>query len=225
MINIKDHKTLNMFDALPYLGPKRRRLMESSWGKLFRDHVLFALPVDKIFKNYHWAMGRPTKELYAMLGVMILQQMHDLTDEETVHAYAFSIEWHYALDITDESDQASYLCPKTLWAMRFLLTQQNLYRLLFESVTDQLAKVFAVDTSKQRCDSVHIFSNMRHLGRIGLFRHTIKKFLINVKRHYKDLFEALDKGLRDRYLSKQGEAVFSMVKPSESIGTLDRSVQ
>jgi hypothetical protein len=221
MINIKDHKTLNMFDPLPYLGPKRKRLMESSWAKLFRDHVLFALPVDKIFKNYHWAMGRPTKELYAMLGVMILQQMHDLTDEEAVHAYAFSIEWHYALDITDESDQASYLCPKTLWAMRFLLTQQNLYGVLFESVTDHLAKVFAVDTSKQRGDSVHIFSNMRHLGRIGLFRHTIKKFLINVKRHHKDLFEALDKGLTDRYLSKQGEAVFSMVKPSESIGTLE----
>jgi hypothetical protein len=195
--------------------------MESSWAKLFRDHVLFALPVDKIFKNYHWAMGRPTKELYAMLGVMILQQMHDLTDEEAVHAYAFSIEWHYALDITDESDQASYLCPKTLWAMRFLLTQQNLYGVLFESVTDHLAKLFAVDTSKQRGDSVHIFSNMRHLGRIGLFRHTIKKFLINVKRHHKDLFEALDKGLTDRYLSKQGEAVFSMVKPSESIETLE----
>jgi hypothetical protein len=188
---------------------------------LFRDHVLFALPVDKIFKNYHWAMGRPTKELYAMLGVMILQQMHDLTDEETIHQYAFSIEWHYALDITDESDQASYLCPKTLWTMRFVLTQQNLYRVLFESVTDHLAKVFSVDTSKQRCDSVHIFSNMRHLGRIGLFRHTIKKFLINVKRHHKDLFEMLDKGLTDRYLSKQGEAVFSMVKPSESIRTLE----
>jgi len=195
--------------------------MESSWAKLFRDHVLFALPVDKIFKNYHWAMGRPTKELYAMLGVMILQQMHDLTDEETIHQYAFNIEWHYALDITDESDQGSYLCPKTLWAMRFLLTQQNLYRVLFESVTDKLAKLFAVDTSKQRCDSVHIFSNMRHLGRIGLFRHTIKKFLINVKRHHRDLWEALDQGLTDRYLSKQGEAVFSMVKPSESIGTLE----
>jgi hypothetical protein len=221
MINIKDHKTLNIFDPLPYLGPKRRRLMESSWGKLFRDHVLVALPVDKIFKNYHWVMGRPTKELYAMLGAMILQQMHDLTDEETVHAYAFSIEWHYALDITDESDQGSYLCPKTLWAMRFLLTQQNLYGVLFESVTDHLAKVFSVNTSKQRCDSVHLFSNMRHLGRIGLFRHTIKKFLINVKRHHKDLFEALDKGLTDRYVSKQGEAVFSLVKPSESIGTLE----
>jgi len=221
MIHIKDHKTRNIFDPLPYLGPKRRKLMESSWAKLFRDHVLLSLPVDKIFENYHWAMGRPTKELYAMLGAMVLQQMNDLTDEETVHEYAFSIEWHYALDITDESDQGSYLCPKTLWAMRFVLTQQNLYPVLFESVTDELAKVFSVDTSKQRCDSVHLFSNMRHLGRIGLFRHTIKKFLINLKRHHKALFEALDKELRDRYLSKQGEAVFSLVKPSESMGTLE----
>ena len=166
-------------------------------------------------------MGRPTKELYAMLGVMILQQMHNLTDEETIHQYAFNLEWHYALGITDESDQESYLCPKTLWAMRHLLTEQNLYGVLFESVTDKLAQVFSVDTSKQRCDSVHLFSNMRHLGRIGLFCRTLKKFLVNLKRHHKDLFEALGQEWTDRYLSKQGEAIFSMVKPSESIRTLE----
>ena len=84
MIHIKDHKTLNIFDPFGFLGPKRKKLIETSWAKLFRDHILFELPVDKIFKNYQWAMGRPTKELYAMLGVMILQQMHDLTDEETI---------------------------------------------------------------------------------------------------------------------------------------------
>jgi hypothetical protein len=221
MIHIKDHKTLNIFEPFPFFGPKRRMLIEASWAKLFRDHILFELPVDQIFKNYHWAMGRPTKELYAMLGVMILQQMHDLTDEETIHQYAFNMEWHYALDITDESDRASYLCAKTLWTMRHLLTERNLYGVLFESVTDKLARVFSVDTSKQRCDSVHLFSNMRHLGRIGLFCRTIKKFLINLKRHHKDLFEALGQEFTDRYLSKQGEAVFSMVKPSESIRTLE----
>lgn len=221
MINIKDHKTLHMFDPLAFLGPKRKKLMDTSWGKLFRDHIVPGLPVNKVFKNYHWAMGRPTKELYAMLGVMILQQMHDLTDEETIHQFAFNLEWRYALGITDESDDESYLCPKTLWTMRHLLTEQNLYGVVFESVTDKLAKVFSVDTSKQRCDSVHLFSNMRHLGRIGLFCKTIKKFLVNLKRHHKDLFEALGKELTDRYFSKQGEAIFSMVKPSESIRTLE----
>jgi hypothetical protein len=221
MINIKDHKTLNIFDPFAFFGPKRKKLIGTSWAKLFRDQILPELPVDKIFKKYHWFMGRPTKELYAMLGVMILQQMHDLTDEETIHQYAFNLEWHYALGITDESDQESYLCPKTLWAMRHLLTEQNLYRVLFESVTDKLAQVFSVDTSKQRCDSVHLFSNMRHLGRIGLFCRTLKKFLVNLKRHHKDLFEALGQEWTDRYLSKQGEAIFSMVKPSESIRTLE----
>ena len=105
MIHFKDHKTLNIFDPLAFLGPKRKRLMDTSWARLFRDQILSELPVDKVFKNYHWFMGRPTKELYAMLGVMILQQMHDLTDEETIHQYAFNMEWHYALGITDESDQ------------------------------------------------------------------------------------------------------------------------
>lgn len=221
MIHTKDHKTLKIFDPFAFLGPKRKKLMDTSWAKLFRDHILPELPVEKVFKNYHWAMGRPTKELYAMLGAIILQQMHDLTDEETIHQFAFNMEWHYALGITDESDAESYLCPKTLWTMRHLLTEQNLYGVLFESVTHKLAKVFSVDTSKQRCDSVHIFSNMRHLGRIGLFCHILKKFLVNLKRHHKDLFEALDKELMDRYLSKQGETVFSMVKPSESMRTLE----
>ena len=221
MIYIKDHKTLNIFKPFPFLGPRRQRLIEASWAKLFRDHILFELPVDKIFKNYQWAMGRPTKELYAMLGVMILQQMHDLTDEETIHQYAFNIEWHYALDITDDSDAASYLCAKTLWAMRHLLSEQNLYGVLFESVTNKLAKVFSVDTSRQRYDSVHLFSNMRHLGRIGLFVATIRKFLVNLKRHQRALFDALGQEWTDRYLTKQGQAVFSMVKPSESVRTLE----
>ena len=221
MIHIKDHKTLNIFDPFAFLGPKRKKLMETSWAKLFRDHLVFNLPVNKVFKNYQWVMGRPTKELYAMLGLMILQQMHDLTDQETIHQFAFNLEWHYALDITSESDAESYLCPKTLWTMRHFLTEQNLYGVLFESITDKLASVFSVDMSKQRCDSVHLFSNMRHLGRMGLFCHTIKKFLVNLKRHHKDLFDALGKEWTDRYLSKQGEGVFSMVKPSESIRTLE----
>jgi hypothetical protein len=221
MIHTKDHRTLNIFDPFAFLGPKRKELIESSWAKLFREHILSELPVHKIIENYNRLKGRPTKELYAMLGLMILQQMHDYTDQEAIHQFAFNIEWHYALNVTSESDVESYICSKTLWSMRSLLTEQNLYGFLFESVTDKLAQVLSVDTSKQRCDSVHIFSHMRHLGRIGLFGHTIKKFLVNLKRHHKDLFEALDKEVTDRYLSKREEAVFSMVKPSESMRTLE----
>jgi len=220
MIHIKDHKTPDMFDQFPFLGPKRKQRIETSWAKIFREHILATLPVEKVFSKYDPVFGAPTKELYSMLGLMVLQQMHDLTDEEAVDQFAYNIQWHYALNITSTADADAYVSPKTLWTMRDTLTERGIYTAIFEEVTTMLAEVFKVDVAKQRFDSVHIFANMRHLGRIGLFVKTIKKFLVNLKRHHQDLYEALDKPLSDRYMTKQGEAVFSMVKPSESIRTL-----
>jgi hypothetical protein len=220
MIHIKDHKTPDMFDPFPFLGPKRKQRIEESWAKVFREHILTTLPVEKIFSKYDPVFGAPTKELYSMIGLMVLQQMNDLTDEEAVDQFAYNLQWHYALNITSAADTAAYVSPKTLWNMRDLLIERNLYQVIFEEVVTTLADVFKVDVAKQRFDSVHIFSNMRHLGRLGLFVKTIKKFLVNLKRHHKDLYESLETAITDRYMTKQGDAVFSMVKPSESINTL-----
>lgn len=220
MIHTKDHKTLDMFAPFPFLGPKRKARIEASWAKLFREEVLPVLPVHKMYTYYHKSKGAPTKEMYAMLGLLLLQQMHDLTDEEAVDQFAYNIQWQYALNITSVDDTDAYVCPKTLWTMRSILSEPTLHAALFEGITERLARVFSVDVSKQRIDSVHIFSNMRHLGRIGLFVKTIRKFLINLKRHHKDIYEIIPGELSGRYMTKQGEAIFSMVKPTESINTL-----
>jgi len=220
MIHIKDHKTPDMFDPFPFLGPKRKQRIQESWAKIFREHILTTLPVEKVFTKYDPVFGAPTKELYAMLGLMVIQQMHDLTDEEAVDQFAYNLQWHYALNITSTADADAYVSPKTLWNMRDILIERGLYQVIFEEVVTKLADVFKVDVAKQRFDSVHIFSNMRHLGRLGLFVKTIKKFLVNLKRHHKDLYESLETSITERYMTKQGDAVFSMVKPSESINTL-----
>jgi hypothetical protein len=137
-----------------------------------------------------------------------------------VDQFAYNLQWHYALNITSTDDADAYVSPKTLWTMRDTLTEKGLYTTLFDEVATKLSEVFAVDISKQRFDSVHVFSNMRHLGRIGLFVKTIRKFLVNLKRQQKEIYDALDQTLADRYMTKKGESVFSMVKPSESTKTL-----
>lgn len=220
MLNVKDHKTIYMFDPFEYLGPKRRQLLNDSWAGIFRDHIRQVLPVGLLAEHYSANMGRPTNELVSMMGAMLLQHMHDLTDQETVEQFSFNIQWHYALDITSNSDRAAYVCPKSIWTIRSIMAEHGLYDAIFDVVGDELCKVFDVDTSLQRIDSVHIFSNMRHLGRIGIFTTTIKKFLTNLKRHHKDDFDDLAQELRDRYLKKEEESSFAMVKPSESPKTL-----
>jgi len=42
-----------------------------------------------------------------MMGIMVLQQMHDLTDDQAVEQFCFNIQWHYALNITNASDAVS----------------------------------------------------------------------------------------------------------------------
>ena len=155
-----------------------------------------------------------------MLGGLILQQAFDLTDEEAVMQLSFNIQWHYALNITDETDSAKYISPKTLWNMRKIVTENGLDAVIFEGITGKLARVFNVDTTRQRLDSVHIQSNMRRLGRIGIFSSTIHGFLVNLKRKDRELYDTIGQGIRDRYLSDKSLRCFSMVKPSESAKTL-----
>jgi len=77
-----------------------------------------------------------------MLGLVLLQQIEDLTDEETVRQFAFNILWQYALNITDATDFSAYVSPRTLWTMRDLVARHNLYQTLFENVTEHPAKAF-----------------------------------------------------------------------------------
>jgi hypothetical protein len=174
-------------------------MLDKSWAGLFQKEILCELPVNKLAAFFNKAFGRPTKELYTMLGVVLLQQTHDLTDEETIHQLAFNIQWHYALNITDESDSAKYISLK---------------------IAKKLAAIFNVDTDKQRLDSVHIRSNMARLGRLRIFAAAIKKFLVNLKRREKEHFESVDDKIIEKYLSKKPAECFSMVKPSESAKTL-----
>ena len=118
-----------MFDRWSDFGDKRRRLMEQSWAGVFRNHLLVELPVDDLCRHLDERMGRPSKDLHVVIGVLLLQQLHDLSDAETVEALAFNMAWHYALDVRSEAD--SYFCEKTLRNYRRLFIEQGLDELLF----------------------------------------------------------------------------------------------
>jgi len=220
MIRIKNHKQQELFDPWAFLSPKRRQLLEQSWPGLFKRTILTELPVRELAPFFKTDFGRPTKELYTALGALVLQQTHDLTDDEAINQLSFNIQWHYALNITEESDSAKYMCSKTLWNMRSIVIENGLEATLFKYGTNKLAKIFNVNTDDQRIDSVHIKSNMRRLGRIGIFVSGINKFIKNLKRQHKTQFETLSLALIEKYLPEKSMACFSMVKPSKAQKTL-----
>ena len=132
--------------------------ISGTWAGVFRNHLLVELPVDDLCRHLDERMGRPSKDLHVVIGVLLLQQLHDLSDAETVEALAFNMAWHYALDVRSEAD--SYFCEKTLRNYRRLFIEQGLDELLFRCLTDRMVQGFSVDTSHQRMDSTALRSAM-----------------------------------------------------------------
>ena len=170
-------------------------------------------------------MGRPTKEIRTVLGVLILQQLFDLTDQETVRQFAFNTEWHYALNIRLEDDESKYLCERTLRTYRSLATELKIDTILFRSLTDELLTKLNIPTKKQRLDSTHIRSDMRRLSRLELFLKTIRKFLNVMSKEHKTLLtKRVDSERIDRYLGKTS-GYFGQVKPSEAQAALQQAAE
>jgi hypothetical protein len=125
MINVKDHRQMELFDPWAFLSPKRREKLDKDWPGLFQKHLLRELPVSEFKAVFRKGMGRPTKELHTVLGVLLFQQAMDLTDHDAADHLTYNIQWHYALNITEESDSAKYICEKTLRTMRNHITELN----------------------------------------------------------------------------------------------------
>jgi hypothetical protein len=221
MIHFNDHKQMQIFDPWDFLAEKRRKLMDTSWAGIFQKEVLPILPIKELFPYFSASFGRPTKELYTVVGVLIFQQAFDLTDQETIEQISFNLQWHYALNIYGQSDEATYMSLKTLWNNRDLVAKHSLDKIIFQAITGKLADVFGVDTTKQRLDSVHIKSNMQKLGRIRIYSETIHRFLVNLKRNHEPHFKTVDEEIIKKYYSEKALGCFSRVKPSESKKRLD----
>ena len=212
MLTVRDHQTGHLFDPWSHLGLKRRKLLENSWAGVFRQYLLVHLPVQELAPHFCEDFGRPSKDMFMVLGALILQQLHDLTDKQTVEAVAFNISWHYALDIRNADD--AYICERTLRNYRRLVIEKDLDQVVFRTLTDRLITTVGVDTRKQRIDSTALRSAMRNLTRLGILVETTSKFLRELKRVYPQLH--IDPELWRKYVDRKGEGCFAHTAPSES---------
>ncbi len=180
MSTLRNGRTRNLFDPWKSLGTKRRELLDRCWAGVFRDYFLDHLPAAKLADKCLGSFGRPSEDLHVVLGALVLQQLDDLTDSETVEAVAFNITWHYALDIQHTPD--SYVCERTLRTYRRRVIDKGSDEELCEKLSDREISTFSVDTTPQRTDSTAVRSAMRAVTRLAILVETVIRFLRELAR-------------------------------------------
>jgi hypothetical protein len=204
----KTNPQQKLFGVDTQLSPRLRNRLESSWAHLFRNEVL---PV--LFRNEdRYAMlygktGRPNFSVARVLGLCLLQEFNDLSDQQALDTFSFDIRWRYALDVSDEED---YLSRRSLVEFRRRLAakdpQMNLVRNVFDNIRDRAIKKLGLSTRDQRVDSTHVISNIRTRGRLALFSNTITFFLKGLK---EDQFSRVPKAI-EKWHSSESEGWFGL---------------
>ncbi len=191
----------SLFSTSHFLPDEKRRRLERDWPGEFRRSALPLIDEEAFRDLYHDWNGRPNKPVQTVIGVLLLKEMHDLTDAEAVWHVDFDLGWHVALDLDPEE---AHVCQKTLHNFRGKLVASDRGRLLLEETTAKIIEALGVSTERQRLDSTHIISNVATLTRLGLFCETVRVFLKELGKESKEKLSAVPAGLRRRYLKDGG---------------------
>lgn len=214
MRHSKDPRQTSLFDPFARVFSEvAYRRVRRGWWEVFRHCILKLMPVDALEDHFDPSIGRPTKELYSIAGLLLIKEFHDWTEEQAVDAYLFHAEIQYALNLEPASQSLSV---RTVQRYERLFRDSDLAARVMREVTVRLVAELDQDVSRQRLDSTHCNSDMAIFGRTRLMGVAVKRFLTQVKRHDPHAYEALPEALRKRYEPSPGRLFASIDKTDRS---------
>lgn len=219
IVNPKQTRLFDPFDNV--LTKKTRKRLLDGWAGIFRHVILELMPVETISGYFDPAMGRPTKELYSMAGLLLIKEFMDWTKDEALNAYSFHMDIHYALNLEPVTHDISM---RTLERYINLFEDDDIAKTVMLEITVTLVDLLELNIDKQRLDSTHVFSDMASFGRTRLMGVAIKRFLTQLKRHNSKAYELLDEQLRMRYAPGVNQLFGDTGKDSESRRLLRQQV-
>jgi hypothetical protein len=175
-----------LFGVETQLSASLKARLKNSWAELFCVEILpILLKSEDHFSILYGTTGRPNFSVARMLGLCLLQELYNLSDQQALDAFGFDIRWRYALDASDED---GYLSRRSLVEFRRRLAAKDpdmkIVRTIFDKISKTAIKQLGISTSNQRVDSTHIVSNICTRGRLDLFAKTMDLFIksLNQKR-------------------------------------------
>jgi len=219
IVNPQQTRLFDPFDSV--LTEKTRKCLLDGWSGVFRHVILELMPIDSIAGHFDPQMGRPTKELYSMAGLVFIMEFKNWTKDEALDAYRFHLDIQYALNLEPVANDLSL---RTLERYLDHFEEDNLAKTIMNDITVELVDLLGIKIDQQRLDSTHIFSDMASFGRTRMMGVTIKRFLTQVKRRNPEDYHALPEPLRQRYAPSVHQLFGNTKKDKESCRLLRQQV-
>jgi hypothetical protein len=186
-----------------WLSESARQRLRGSWADGFQRKALpLLLESEAEFSVLYSDKGRPNWSVARLLGCLLLQQLEDKSDQQILDSISFDVRYQYALGLPAEE---AYLSRRSLVDFRSRLVEHDpamtLIRAVFGKVCDGALGDLGLSSSEQRTDSTWITSNIRIRGRLGLFRQTVRHFVVELEQTAPSQFARLDPAIHSWHQS------------------------
>ena len=186
----------SLFDVANYL---KDALPENDWSFTFRDKIFPLIDEEKFKHLYSEKEGRPNASIKVMVSIIIFIGLEKLVWRAGEFQFPRRIDWMIA---THTEIGKAFIDHTTLFKFYQRLEADDTVRELFVSLTKKFIELCGTSIEKQRTDSFFIHGWLKILSRYGLFKETIRKFLLSLRKQKPGLYEKIKGQLSKDYLEK-----------------------
>lgn len=170
---------LSISDAGFYLTEREKNMLHHSWAEVFSKDIFPRIDERPFEKLYSRIDSRPNTPVNVIVGALILKELLNLSDDETLSSLLFDIRFQYALHTTSFEEQP--MSDRTLGRFRERChhyeeeTGIDLLGDTLKGLSKELAALCTQDTHLKRMDSLMIAANIRKLSRLELLYAVTRK--------------------------------------------------
>jgi len=174
-----------MFTLEDELDERLKKKLKKHWSELFFAKIFIRIDESVFSPLYCLNNGRPNFPVNILVGLEILKEMYNLTDEQLFERYHFDFAFRRALGLTDFNEHI--LGEKTLYNFRGAVAEYNkdnqcdLMEPVFQILRDDLIAELGTKTGTQRIDSTLIGANIKKMSRLMLFHKVLSNLARDIK--------------------------------------------
>jgi hypothetical protein len=161
------------------LPERTQKYLRSSWADTFRREIFQRIPEERFKGLYDNGPSRPHVPVNVWVGLEIIKQGKGWSDEELYEHFLLDLQVRYAVGCDNLGEGDFDL--RTLYYFRNRLskhaleTGENLFKVVFNEVTDEQIKKLGGKTDMQRMDSTQFLSNIADLSRLELLVEVLRR--------------------------------------------------
>jgi len=174
-----ENQQMSMNDNLYALSDRGMRILKGSWAEDFANHIFPNLqeePFSVLFSEND--ASKPNIPINIILGLFMLKEQFDLTDEEMTHQLLFNIQFQYALHTSSFAEQP--VNDNTFRRFRNKVAEYeretgvDLVKEAFKALRDSISGIMGLNPTLKRVDSLMISAGVRRLSRLDIMNETLR---------------------------------------------------